>query len=130
VSQVAVQHGTAALLGLDPRGDRTRCGCRNPLKRAGYALSRTFFTRDARGRAVPNVPIAAGAVGGAFIARAWYPHGDGPGRDAARFAAITLAGEAGANVFREFAPDLKRLLKREKRTAPPNRERERTSSPD
>jgi len=114
MSQIAVQHGTAALLKLDPRGDRTRCGCTNPLKRAGYAASRAFFTRDARGRAVPNVPIVAGAAGGALIARAWYPKNEGPGRDAARFAAMSLVGQAGANVFREFTPELKRLVKRGK----------------
>ena len=114
MSQLGVQHGTAALLKLDPRGDRTRCGCKNPFRRAGYAATRAFFTRDSRGRAVPNVPIVAGAAGGALIARAWYPKNEGPGRDAARFAAMSLVGEAGANVFREFSPELKRLIKRGK----------------
>jgi hypothetical protein len=108
LSQAGVQHGTAALLGLDPRGDQTRCACTNPMKRAGHALTRTFFTRDRRGRAVPNVPMVAGAVGGAAIARAWYPHGDS-GHDAARLAGLAIIGQAGANVAREFAPELKRL---------------------
>jgi hypothetical protein len=114
MSQLGVQHGTAALLKLDPKGDRTRCGCKNPFKRAGYAASRALFTRDARGRAVPNVPVVAGAAGGALIARAWYPKNEGPGHDAARFAAMSLVGQAGANVFREFSPELKRLIKRGK----------------
>lgn len=126
MSQLAVQHGTAAALKLDPRGDQTRCGCKNPFKRAGYAATRAFFTRDARGRAVPNVPVVAGAAGGALIARAWYPRNEGPGRDAARFAAMSLVGQAGANVFREFSPELKRLVKREKRPTPSNRERAAT----
>ena len=34
-----------------------------------HALTRTFVTRDRRGRAVPNVPLVAGAAGGAMIAR-------------------------------------------------------------
>jgi hypothetical protein len=110
LSQAGVQHATAAALDLDPRGDRSRCGCTNPLKRVGHAVTRTFVTRDRRGRAVPNVPLVAGAAGGAMIARAWYPREDGPGRDAARLAAMTVVGEVGANVFREFAPDLKRLV--------------------
>jgi hypothetical protein len=117
VSQAAVQHGTAAALGLDPRGDQTRCACTHPLRRTQHALTRTFFTRDRRGRAVPNVPLVAGAAGGAMIARAWYPPDEGPGRDAARFAAMAVVGQAGANVFREFAPELKRLIPRRKPAA-------------
>jgi len=112
LSQAGVQHATAAVLDLDPRGDRSRCGCTHPLRRAGHALARTLVTRDRRGRAVPNVPLVAGAAGGAAIARAWYPREDGPGRDAARLAATTVVGQAGANLFREFAPDLKRLFRR------------------
>ena len=75
-------------------------------------MTRTFFTRDARGRSVPNVPLVVGAAGGAAIARAWYPRQDGPGRDAAKLAALTVVAQAGANVFREFAPEMKRLLPR------------------
>ena len=100
LSQAGVHHATAAVLDLDPRGDRSRCGCTHPLQRAGHSLVRTFVTRDRRGRAVPNVPLAAGAAGGAVIARAWYPRHDGPGRDATELAALTVVGHAGANVFR------------------------------
>jgi len=110
LTQAAVQHGSAAVLGLDPRGDQTRCGCTNPMRRAGHAVARTFYTRDRRGRAVPNVPLFAGAAGGAAIARAWYPRNEGPGPDAARFAAMAVVGQAGTNVFKEFAPELKRLI--------------------
>jgi hypothetical protein len=112
LSQAGVQHGTAALLGLDPRGDQSRCGCTHPMRRLSHAVTRTFVTRDRRGRAVPNVPLVAGAAGGALIAQAWYPRSDGPGRDAARLAAMSVAGQAGANVFKEFAPELKRLIPR------------------
>ncbi|MEO5820191.1 MAG: hypothetical protein ABIT71_06760 [Vicinamibacteraceae bacterium] len=116
MSQAAVQHGTAALLGLDPRGDQSRCGCTNPLRRATHALTRTLYTRDRRGRAVPNVPLVAGAAGGAMIAKAWYPRDERPGPDAARFAMMAVVGQAGANVFKEFAPELKRLMPRRKRS--------------
>ena len=124
LTQAAVQHGTAAVLGLDPRGDQTRCACTNPMRRAGHAVARTFYTRDNRGRAVPNVPLFAGAAGGAAIARAWYPRDEGPGPDAARFAAMAVVGQASANVFKEFAPELKRLIPRRKpkpHTDPPTR---------
>jgi hypothetical protein len=120
LSQAAVQHGTAAALGLDPRGDQSRCACTHPLRRVGHALKRTFYTRDRRGRAVPNVPLVAGAAGGAMIARAWYPPDEGPGRDAARFAAMAVIGQAGTNVLKEFAPELKRLIPGRKRPAPRN----------
>jgi len=123
LSQAAVQHGTAAMLGLDPRGDQSRCGCTSKLRRATHALAQTFYTRDRRGRAVPNVPFVAGAVGGTMIARAWYPPDERPGRDAARYAAMAVVGQAGANVFREFAPELKRLIpKRKPHKAPEPRE--------
>jgi hypothetical protein len=112
LSQAGVHHAIAAAMEVDPRGDQMRCGCTHPLRRAGYAMARTFVTRDRRGRAVPNVPLVAGAAGGAAFARAWYPRSDGPGHDAARLAAMTVAGQVGANVFREFAPDLKRLATR------------------
>jgi hypothetical protein len=120
MSQAAVQHGTAAMLGLDPRGDQSRCGCTNPLRRATHAMARAFYTRDGRGRAVPNIPLVAGAAGGAMIARAWYPRNEGPGRDAARFAAMAVVGQAGANVFKEFAPDLKRLIPGRRAPKPQN----------
>jgi len=114
LSQAAVQHGTAAMLGLDPLGDQSRCGCTGAFRRTTHALTRTFYTRDRRGRAVPNVPFVAGAAGGALIARAWYPPDERPGRDAARYAAVAVVGQAGANVFREFAPELKRLIPKRK----------------
>lgn len=120
LSQAAVQHGTAAVLGVDPRGDQSRCGCTNPLRRAGHAVKRTLYTRDRRGRAVPNVPLVAGAAGGAMIARTWYPRDEGPGRDAARFAAMAVVSQAGVNVVKEFAPELKRLIPRRKAAQPRN----------
>ena len=69
------------------------------------------------------MPLVAGAAGGALIARAWYPPDERPGRDAARYAAVAVVGQAGVNVFREFAPELKRLIpKRKPRKAPETRE--------
>ncbi len=110
LSQSGVQHGTAALLRLDPRGDQTRSTSRHPLRRTAHALARTFVTRDTRGRSVPNVPLFAGAFGGALASRAWYPDRDGPGHEAVRVASLTIAAQAGVNVFREFSPELKRLI--------------------
>jgi hypothetical protein len=108
-AQAGVQHATAALLRLDPRGDRQRCDCGHPLRRTAHALARTFVTRDDRGRLVPNVPLVAGAYGGALAATAWYPPSYRADREALRVASLTIVGQAGVNVFREFAPELKRL---------------------
>ena len=110
LSQAAVQHGTAAALGLDPRGDRSRCACTGAWRRTRHALTAAVITRDRRGRTMPNIPLVAGAAGGAVIARAWYPRDEQPGADAARFAAMAVVGQAGANVFKEFSPELKRLI--------------------
>jgi hypothetical protein len=109
-AQAGVQHATAALLHLDPRGDQQPCRCGHPLRRTGAALARTFVTRDTRGRLVPNVPLVVGAYGGAMVATAWYPPSYRPGREGVRVASLTIVAQAGANVFREFAPELKRLV--------------------
>jgi hypothetical protein len=109
-AQTGVHHATAALLRVDPRGDTVSCHCGHPLRRTGAALARTFATRDARGRLVPNVPLAAGAYGGAWLAAAWYPDSYRPSREGVRVASLTVVAQAGANVAREFAPELKRLI--------------------
>jgi hypothetical protein len=114
LAQSGVQHATAALLSVDPRGERASCGCAHPLRRTAHALAKTFVTRDRRGRVVPNVPLFAGAYGGALIATAWYPPSYHRGQDAMRAIGVTVGAQAGANVFREFSPDLKRLVTREK----------------
>jgi hypothetical protein len=111
-AQAGVQHATAAMLRVDPRGDRASCHCGHPLRRTTAALARTFATRDSRGRFVPNVPLVAGAYGGAWIATAWYPPSYRAGREGVRVASLTVAAQAGANVFREFAPELKRMVRK------------------
>ena len=112
---VAVQHATAALMRVDPRGDRETCHCGHPLRRTARALGRTLVTRDSRGQLVPNVPLAAGAVGGALLATAWYPPSYRANHEAMRVAGMTIVGQAGANVFREFTPELKRMIPFRKR---------------
>jgi hypothetical protein len=109
-AQASVHHGTAAMLRLEARNPVGRCNCGHPLRRTAHALARTFTTRDNRGRLVPNVPLVAGAYGGALIATAWYPPSYRADREALRVASLTIVAEAGSNVFREFTPELKRLL--------------------
>jgi hypothetical protein len=111
-AQASVHHAAAAALRLDPRGDTASCRCGNPLRRTTAALARTFVTRDERGRLVPNVPLVAGAYGGAWIASAWYPPSYRADREAVRVASLSIVAQAGANVFREFAPELKRMVPR------------------
>ncbi len=110
VAQAGVQHATAALMRVDPRGERQRCACAHPLRRTMHALKQTFVTRDERGRLVPNVPLVAGATGGALLATAWYPPSYRPHHEAVKVASLTIVAQAGANVAREFAPELKRLV--------------------
>lgn len=110
VAQAGVQHATAALMRVDPRGERQRCACAHPLRRTMHALKQTFVTRDERGRLVPNVPLVAGATGGALLATAWYPPSYRPHHEAVKVASLTIVAQAGANVAREFAPELERLV--------------------
>jgi hypothetical protein len=109
-AQAGVHHATAAMLRVDPRGDTSSCHCGNPLRRTTSAMARTFVTRDARGRLVPNVPLVAGAYGGAWIASAWYPPSYRPNREGVRVASLTIVAQTGANVAKEFAPELKRMI--------------------
>jgi hypothetical protein len=109
-AQASVHHATAAMLRLEARDSGGRCHCGHPMRRTANALARTFMTRDDRGRLVPNVPLVAGAYGGALIATAWSPPSYRADREALRVASLTIVAEAGSNVFREFAPELKRLL--------------------
>jgi hypothetical protein len=103
------------MLRVDPRGDTETCHCGHPMRRTGAALARTFVTRDGRGRLVLNVPLVAGAYGGAWIASAWYPPSYRAGREGVRVASLTVVAAAGANVAKEFAPELKRMIPKARR---------------
>ncbi len=84
-------------------------GC---FSRLGHALVYTFVARTDSGRRTFAVARFAGAFGGAFVSNTWYPAGVNDTSHALGRAGYVILGEAGANVVREFWPDVKRAFRR------------------
>jgi hypothetical protein len=82
------------------------------VSRAWYAASRVLITRDDYGRDVFNEAEFLGVSFTSSLQNAYYPRPDRTlGGTINRFLG-TLSGDATANVFHEFTPDLKRLFHR------------------
>ena len=76
------------------------------LRRIWHATLSPFVTRhddESTGFSYSNV---AGVAAASVISRAWSPPSWQGGEQIGRNIAITFAGEAGFNVFREFLPDI------------------------
>ncbi len=104
----SVAQGLGALLQEDPRYfASTNTGF---MPRTGHALAWTFITRkDDGGNKFADARIV-GTFTGALISRAWHPEGERNVRSGLESGAISLAIDAGWNVFKEFWPDVRRRL--------------------
>jgi hypothetical protein len=105
-----IEFAAGAALREDPRYFRSH---ENGIwKRARYALCRTFLATKDDGAATFAGARFLGAYGGGFLSNLWYPDRlRNPGSAVLR-GTLTLAGEAGGNVFREFWPDIRKRLRR------------------
>lgn len=108
--QSSVTHGMAAALHYEPRYVRAK-GTRI-LPRFGHAVAWSLVTYDDKERIRPNIPVFAGAYASGMLSMYWYPSRYNPLTDGVRIGSQQIAWAAGANVVREFAPELKRLLHR------------------
>jgi hypothetical protein len=99
-------HGTAALLHEDNR--YRRAGEHGFWRRTKHVLTSSLLARHDNGRRRLSVSRLTSAGGAAFLARAWAPRAVA---GASTFG-VTIAADVGANMFREFWPDLKRALGR------------------
>jgi len=105
----AIELAAGALLREDPRYFRSRD--RGIGARIRHALVRTFRVPNENGATSFAYARVVGAYGGGFVANLWQPERlSNPGRAVLR-GSVTLAGDAGGNVFREFWPDLRRILR-------------------
>lgn len=96
------------LLHEDPRYYRMTLG---PVpRRAVYAFTRTFITRNDAGRNVPNYGTLLGHAAGAALTLAYYPATSQGGGVVLRTLADSLAVQIGLDWVREFAPSLRFLL--------------------
>lgn len=103
----AITQSGQALLGLDP--SYRRCACTGTLRRIAnaFAGSVTAFDRSGKRRFDP-MPLL-GAYGSGLVAASWYPSAYNPLVKGVQLGHQQFAGVPLANLFTEFAPELKRL---------------------
>lgn len=107
--QTALYHGSAAAAGYQT-GYR-RCGCEGGFRRLGYALSRPFITRNARGASVPNLPLLGSYYSANMISTYWYPDRYRPLKDGLQSGHVQVGISMGFNVIREFGPEFRKLFR-------------------
>lgn len=103
-----------ALLRYEPRYERCRCDGKWP--RVRHALVRNFITynRTERERR-PQIAMYTGALIAGTVASTWKPAENDAWTDAWRSAVTQAAFGSMANVVGEFATEIKRLFKRDKK---------------
>lgn len=117
VTQNALSATGNALLGFEPRYDRCRCNGFWP--RTGHAIVRNFVTYDRTEEHIrPQLAMYAGAFGAGVIAGTWQP--DHPNLLTKGYEGVVTQAAFGvcANWLGEFAPDIKRVLKKKKAEKP------------
>lgn len=117
VAQNALSAGGNALLGYEPRYDR--CKCTGFWPRTGHALLRNFLTYDRTERHLrPQIAMYTGAFGAGVIAGTWQPASPNLLTKGYQGAVTQAAFGVCANWLGEFAPDIKRVLRKKKNGKP------------
>jgi hypothetical protein len=89
------------------------------FRRVGYAISRTVITKNDRGTNEFNISEIGGNAAEAALSNLYYPAAErGFDKSAKNFATQTVI-TAGANVLKEFWPDIRKNLFRIKDNPPP-----------
>lgn len=89
------------------------------FKRSTYAITRTFITKNDRNTNEFNISEIAGNATEAGLSNLYYPAEErGFGKSAQNFATQTVI-TAGANVLKEFWPDIRKNVFRMKDETPP-----------
>jgi hypothetical protein len=108
--QGSIHSGLAAALGHDTRYFREPD--QSGWRRARHALRRTFITRDREGHDVFDISQMTALYASPMIATAWHPRHCGALTQGFRAGNFGVGAQAVGNLFREFGPDLKRLLRK------------------
>jgi hypothetical protein len=95
---------TGAITREDPRYFPS--ASHNFFARSFHAFAFTFVDRSDQGHPMPAISNLAGAAAGGAVGMAYLPPGFDTVSFAGRRAAIDFAALGGANLFREFAPQL------------------------
>jgi hypothetical protein len=98
-----------AVLHQDPRYFRHASG--SAWSRLGGAMGQIFWTRTDSGRMQFNFSEVMGNATAVAISNAYYPDNRNA-RDAATRLGVQIGVDMAANVFKEFSPELNRLLTR------------------
>ena len=98
----------AAALGHEVRYIRsTRSGF---FPRAAHAMTANFVTYDKNGRRTPHIARVGSAFVAEFTGNLWMPAGYRDTSTAFRGVGVELGIGSAFNLFREFSPELKRVL--------------------
>ncbi|MGA7240336.1 MAG: hypothetical protein WBY44_31920 [Bryobacteraceae bacterium] len=108
--QGSIHSGLAAVLGHDTRYFREPG--QSGWRRAHHALRRTFVTRDREGHSVFDISQMTALYAAPMIASAWHPRRYGALTQGFRAGNFGVGAQAVGNLFREFGPDLKHLLRK------------------
>ena len=104
-----IELGVSALHKEDPRYYRMPDGGFG--QRLGHALKSTIIVRGAGGKNTIGLARLADVYGAWAIATTWNPPDQRNFTQIAKYGTLGLGIKAGSNVFREFWPDAKKLLK-------------------
>ena len=108
----SIRHSTAAALGNEVRYERSNKTGLFP--RAGHAIGRNFVTRNRQGHLTPNVSTFMSSYGSGMLSTYMLPQRFQPTVFGVQQGHIIFSASAGLNLFREFSPDLKKLVRRHK----------------
>jgi hypothetical protein len=106
--QRSIMYPLQAMDGEDPRYFRSLHA--SLQARLGDAFLHTVWRHDDSGGMMPAYSEVLGDYGAAAVSRAWWPQRFHNGRAVFVAGSDTLLIDAGINVLREFAPDVKRWL--------------------
>jgi hypothetical protein len=85
------------------------------MARVGSALKNTFLVRKDDGRTSLAVGRLAGNYAGGFVSNLYFPPDEATTADALRRGTLRMGGDAAINLLREFWPDIRRKLRKERR---------------
>ena len=86
-------------------------------RRTEYALSSSMLARHDDASRHVSVSQLAGVAAGAFLSRLWQPKSQSSLGDGAVSFGLTMAGNTGFSVVKEFLPDLGRALAKKRKPA-------------
>lgn len=110
-----------AMGGLEPRYDLCR-NCTSVGQRIKHAIVRNFVTYGSDEKSMrPQVALYAGSFGGAALAALWQPYSPNPVVKGYQGMATQAWVGVLCNLLAEFAPDFKRAIHKDKKTAADSR---------